>query len=319
MGGFLKLSIVSTMYRSAQYLEEFVSRSTAAVKSLTDDYEIVFVNDGSPDDSLHVALSMQERDPNIRIVDLSRNFGHHAAIVAGLESSTGDLVFLMDCDLEEQPEWLPRFHDELQRSNLDVVYGVQERRVSTASANLLGGIFWKAINFMSSVRIPHNPMTCRLMTRDYVNALLTVEDRVLYLAGVFSWAGFQQKGIPLVKSPRPKGHASTYSVGKRLLQVTESFSSFSIAPLFMVFITGVLTWVASIIYATYIIGVKLIWPEHVVGGFASLMLSVWFFSGLIILSIGIVGLYLAKVFQEVKRRPLFIVKKTYEGESHVTR
>ncbi|MCQ1769259.1 glycosyltransferase family 2 protein [Neorhizobium galegae] len=314
----MKLSVVSTMYRSAQYLEAFISRCTAAAMSVTDHYEIVLVNDGSPDDSLHVALSMQERNPNIRIVDLSRNFGHHAAIVAGLESSTGDLVFLMDCDLEEQPEWLPRFHDELQRHHLDVVYGVQERRVSTTSANFLGEVFWKSINFMSSVRIPHNPMTCRLMTRDYVNALLTVEDRVLYLAGVFSWAGFKQKGVPLVKSPRPKGHGSTYSVGKRLLQVTESFSSFSIAPLFMVFMTGVVTWAASIIYAFYIIAIKLIWPDSVVGGFASLMLSIWFFSGLIILSIGIVGLYLAKVFQEVKRRPLFIVKKTYEGARNVT-
>ncbi|WP_172724395.1 glycosyltransferase [Neorhizobium tomejilense] len=104
-----------------------------------------------------------------RVCYLSRNFGPHAAIVAGLESSTGDLVFLMDYDLEEQPEWLPRFHDELQRHHLDGVYGVQERRVSTTSANFLGEMFWKAIHFMSSVMIPHNPVTWRLMTRDDVN------------------------------------------------------------------------------------------------------------------------------------------------------
>lgn len=169
MGASVKLSLVSTMYRSARYLESFICRSTAAIMSVTDDYEIVLLNDGSPDDSLQMALSMQERNPNIRIVDLSRNFGHHAAIVTDLESWTGDPVFLVDCDLEEQPEWLPRFHDERQRHHLDVVYGVQERRVSTTSANFLGEVFRKAINFMSSVRIPHNPMTCRLMTRDYVN------------------------------------------------------------------------------------------------------------------------------------------------------
>ncbi|WP_370689881.1 glycosyltransferase [Neorhizobium galegae] len=99
---------------------------------------------------------------------LSHKFGHHGAIVAGLESSTGDLVFLMDCDLEEQPEWLPRSHDELQ-SHLDVVYGVQERRVSTTSANFLGEVFWKAVNFLWSVRIPYNSVTGRLMTHDYVN------------------------------------------------------------------------------------------------------------------------------------------------------
>lgn len=309
----MKISVVSTMYRSARYVEAFVNRSVAAVRSLTDDYEIVLVNDGSPDESLQIALSIQQKTSNVRIIDLSRNFGHHAAIVAGLESSSGDLVFLMDCDLEEQPEWLPRFYEELQNNDLDVVFGVQERRVSTASANFFGGLFWRFINFMSSVKIPHNPMTCRLMTRDYVDALLTVGDRVLYLAGVFSWAGFKQKGIPLVKSPRPRGHASTYSLGRRLIQVTESFSSFSVAPLFLVFTAGVLTWIASIIYAAYIIMIKLLWTDTVVSGFASLMLSIWFFSGLIILSIGVVGLYLAKVFQEVKRRPRFIVRKTYEG------
>lgn len=314
----MKLSIVSTMYRSDSYLEAFVDRSIAAVTSLTDDYEIILVNDGSPDESLKIALSIQRKNPRICVIDLSRNFGHHAAIVAGLERSVGDFVFLMDCDLEEQPEWLPRFYEELKNDNLDVVFGIQERRVSTASANFFGELFWKSINFMSTVKIPHNPMTCRLMTRDYVDALLTLGDRVLYLAGVFSWAGYNQKGIPLVKSPRPDGHASTYNLGRRLVQVTESFSSFSVAPLFIVFTAGVLTWLASIIYAAYIIVIKLMWPDTVVGGFASLMLSIWFFSGLIILSIGIVGLYLAKVFQEVKRRPLFIVKKTYEGARNVS-
>lgn len=318
MGARMKISVVSTMYRSARYLEEFINRSVTAVMSLSRDYEIILVNDGSPDESLQIALSIQQKIPNVRIVDLSRNFGHHAAIVAGLENSSGDLVFLMDCDLEEQPEWLLQFYDELQNSGVDVVFGIQARRISTASANFFGELFWKSINFMSSVNIPHNPMTCRLMTRDYVDALLTVGDRVLYLAGVFSWTGFKQKGIPLVKCPRPKGHRSTYSLGRRMVQVAESFSSFSAAPLFIVFTAGVVTWIASIVYATYIIFTKLVWPETVVGGFASLILSIWFFSGLIILSIGIVGLYLAKVFQEVKRRPLFIVRRTYEGTRNVS-
>lgn len=314
----MKLSIVSTMYRSVPYLPDFVRRVSDAAASLTSEYELILVNDGSPDESLAVALELQRNYPFVCVLDLARNFGHHAAIVAGLDRAQGDYVFLIDSDLEEQPEWLPQFYEALRNSDVDVVFGVQERRVAGTVSNLFGRAFWASINFMSSVRIPSNPMTCRLMTRDYLAALLTVEDRVLYLAGVFAWTGFRQKGIALTKSPRPQGHKSTYSLRRRFSQVVESFSSFSIAPLYIVFLTGLLTWIASLAYGVYMFLVKLFWPDSVQGGFTSLMLSIWFFSGLVILSIGIVGLYLAKIFQEVKRRPLYIVRKFYEGNTNVS-
>jgi putative glycosyltransferase len=314
----VKLSIVSTLYHSALHIAEFVQRAAiAANKHAGDDYEIILVNDGSPDNSLRVALELQLEYPSIRILDLSRNFGHHSAILAGLEEAKGDYVFLIDSDLEEQPEWLHRFFEELHSDNLDVVFGVQERRIASAASNFFGELFWISINFMSSVQIPHNPMTCRLMTRDYVNALLSVEDRVVYLAGVFAWTGFRQKGIGLVKLPRPRGHKSNYSIRRRLFQVTESFSSFSVAPLYAVFLAGVVIWILSVAFGTYQIALKLLRPEFVLSGFTSLIISIWFFSGLMILSIGVVGLYLARIFQEVKRRPLYIVKKIYEGKSNV--
>jgi putative glycosyltransferase len=309
----VKLSIVSTMYRSAPYLKDFVSRISAVAASVTPDFELVLVNDGCPDNSLDVALDLQKDRPYIRILELSRNFGHHSAIVAGLERAEGDFIFLIDSDLEEQPEWLPRFFDELISDRQDVVFGFQERRIAGVASNLLGAAFWISINFMSSVRIPPNPMTCRLMTREYVDALLTVEDRVLYLAGVFAWAGFRQKGIGLVKSSRTQGQESTYSIRRRVVQVTDSFSSFSVAPLYAVFVIGVLTWVASMAFGIYLFAAKLIWPDTILSGFTSIILSLWFFSGLIILSMGIIGLYMAKIFQEVKRRPLYIIKKIHEG------
>ncbi len=164
----MKLSIVSTMYRSSSFLEEFAARIASAAEKITRDYELILVNDGSPDDSLDVALRLQERNPNIRVVDLSRNFGHHAAIVAGLKDAVGDRVFLMDCDLEEQPEWLSFFEEEMGRSGADVVYGVQKERVGSWASNIAGELFWRGINVFSSVRIPRNPMTCRLMSRAYV-------------------------------------------------------------------------------------------------------------------------------------------------------
>lgn len=310
----MKLSIVSTMYRSSAYLSEFSRRIDRVAAQITNRYELILVNDGSPDDSLAVALKIQAENPKIQIVDLSRNFGHHAAIVAGLERASGDHVYLIDCDLEEQPEWLPLFKQEMEQSNADVVFGVQQKRVASIFSNFFGELFWRSLNMMSNVRIPHNPMTCRLMKKTYVDALLSVGDRVLYLAGVFAWAGFKQQPLYLVKTPRPSKHKSTYNLSRKMLQVVDSFSSFSVAPLSLVFIMGVPIWLVSICYGAYLLVRKMLEPETVLSGYTSMMFSIWFLSGSIIIAIGIAGLYIAKIFQEVKRRPLFITKKIYRGE-----
>ncbi|KAE9638945.1 glycosyltransferase [Pseudomonas sp. PB103] len=313
----MKLSIVSTLYRSAPFLEDFYQRVTSAARLMAgDDYEIIFVNDGSPDHSLQVALQLQSGDEHVQVVDLSRNFGHHAAIVAGLEHTRGGHVFLLDCDLEEQPEWLALFAEKMKETQADVVYGIQLERVSSPVSNFLGQSFWSTLNIMSNVRIPHNPMTCRLMTRQYVDALLSVGDRVLYLAGVFAWAGFTQTPLSLTKIPRPKIHKSTYSLSRKLLQVADSFSSFSVAPLSLIFSTGLIIWLGSLLYGLYLLIQKLVNPDIVLSGFTSIMLSLWFLGGTIILFLGILGLYVAKIFHEVKRRPLYIVRNFHKGNRH---
>ena len=308
----MKLSIISTLYKSSMFLEEFCQRTVAAAQKYAgEDFEIILVNDGSPDDSLPLALELQRQYKSIKIVDLSRNFGHHAAIVAGLELSVGEQVLLIDCDLEEQPEWLDIFTEKMDQCKADVVYGVQQQRTASRTSNFFGELFWSALNFMSSVRIPHNPMTCRLMTRKYVDALLTVQDRVLYLAGTFAWAGFTQIAVPLIKTPRIALQKSSYSLSRKLMQVADSFASFSVAPLMVLFLTGLLIWLGSVVFALGILIEKLLFPETVLSGFTSIMISIWFLGGTIILGTGIIGLYIAKIFQEAKRRPLYIVRKTY--------
>lgn len=308
----MKLSIIATLYRSSLFLEEFCQRITvAAQQQVGSEYELILVNDGSPDASMQIALELQSRHPSIKVVDLSRNFGHHAAIVAGLELSIGERILLMDCDLEEQPEWLQLFSEKMDESGVDVVYGVQQKRTASAASNLFGELFWSALNFMSSVRIPHNPMTCRLMTRRYVDALLSVQDRVLYLAGTFAWTGFTQMAIPLIKTPRITLQKSSYNLSRKLMQVVDSFASFSVAPLMVLFLTGLLIWAGSVFFALSILIEKLLYPETVLSGFTSIMISIWFLGGTIILGTGIIGLYIAKIFQEAKRRPLYIIRKVY--------
>jgi putative glycosyltransferase len=304
------------MYRSAPFLPAFCQRVASVAQCITEDYELILVNDGSPDDSLNVALALQKNEPRIQIVELSRNFGHHAAIVAGLETARGDHVFLIDCDLEEQPEWLPDFISEMEATDADVVFGTQQSRVASRGSNLFGELFWRALNLMSNVKIPHNPMTCRLMQRVYVDALLRVEDRVLYLAGTFAWTGFRQVAIPLTKTPRPTTHRSSYSLTRKLMQVVDSFSSFSVAPLTVIFLLGLVIWVGSMAMGLYLFAERLLHPKAILSGFTSLMLSIWFLSGIVIMTLGILGLYIGKIFQEVKRRPLYITRKIHKGEFH---
>jgi putative glycosyltransferase len=287
---------------------------TIAAKAMADDdYEIVFVNDGSPDDSLQILIALQVSDPNIQIVDLSRNFGHHAAIVAGLAHAKGQRVFLVDCDLEEQPEWLQLFFVKMDESAADVVFGVQRERVASRFSNLLREMFWSTLNMMSMVSMPHNPMTCRLMSRRYVDALLGVGDHVLYLAGVFAWTGYTQASIPLKKAPRLRTRKSTYGLVRKIVQVVDSFTSFSTLPLSLIFFFGLIVWLVTMLFAVLLLVKKLLHPEMVLSGFVSIMISIWFLGGATILVLGVIGLYVAKVFQEVKRRPLYIVRNVYQG------
>ena len=311
----MNLSIVSTMYRSAPFLEAFCERVVRAAEAQGAAFEVVLVNDGSPDDSLDVALALQARDARIKVVDLTRNFGHHAAIVAGIEHARGDRVFLIDCDLEEQPEWLPQFVERMDATGADVVFGVQRRRIASPLSNFLGEAFWLLMRRMSNVALPRNPMTCRLMSRRYVDALLQVGDRVLYLASVFAWTGFRQESLPLTKQPRPQAAGTTYSISRKLVQVVDSLASFSAAPLTAIFFAGLVIWLGSIAIGGYVVVGKLLYPERVLSGFTSVMLSIWFLGGLVILILGILGLYISKIFQEVKRRPLYLVRAIHRGTS----
>src|SRR5438034_8137613 len=181
----MELSIVTTLYRSAPYVRDFYTRASQAASSLTSSYEIVFVNDGSPDDSLERAIEIQRQDPRVRIIDLSRNFGHHKAMMTGLERATGDLAFLIDSDLEEDPAWLRQFRATLADTNADVVYGVQTRRKGNWFERATGYIYYALFNALLEHPLPRNMVTARLMTRRYVDQLVRHRDREVCVAGLW--------------------------------------------------------------------------------------------------------------------------------------
>lgn len=308
----MKLSIVTTMYYSSPYLEEFYRRCCQALAPITSDYEFVLVNDGSPDDSLETALHLREKDPRVRVVDLSRNFGHHRAMMIGVSYAQGDLVFLIDCDLEEPPEALPLLYETMQAASADVIYGVQRERVGSWFIRASGSAFYALYNFLADHPIPNNVLTARLMTRRYVTQLVRHQERVFSIEGLWEITGFKQVPVPLDKAPY-KG-SSTYTFARKMTMAINSITAFSNKPLIYIPCLGMLITFPASLGILYLV-VRYFMLGGGVEGWASLIVSIWFLGGLIIFLLGIIAIYLSVIFMEVKQRPYAIVRHVYDGES----
>jgi putative glycosyltransferase len=307
----MKLSVITTMYRSRNYLHEFYNRIVSAANELKFDYELIFVDDGSPDDSLKIALQLQEQNPKIKVIELSRNFGHHKAIMAGLRECCGDLVFLIDCDLEEDPELLIRFYEKMIAENCDVVYGVQKSRKGNWHERFFGYLFYKMFNYFAYHKIPVNTIMARLMTSDYVKALTEFDEREFFLASTFVHAGFDQRPMEVLKGS--KG-SSTYDISKKIQLMVNAIVSDSNKPLVLVFYLGAFICLCAVLGVVAILYYHL-FIEKMRPGWPSLILSIWFLGGLIILCIGVVGVYLSKVYSQTKGRPTTQIKKKHVNEN----
>ena len=305
----MHLSIVTTLYMSAPHLQEFHRRISSAAAEITSDFEIIFVNDGSPDDSLARALALLKQDSRIRIIDLSRNFGHHRAIMTGLSYARGEKVFLIDCDLEEPPELLGKFYERMRSSAVDVVYGQQIARKGGLWERLTGAAFYKIFNLFSTEPVPANLVTVRLMSSRYVRNLVEHRDREIFLAGLWHITGFQQVAFPVVKASKS---GSTYNFARKVSILVNAITSFSNRPLVQVFYLGTFILLVSGSAALYLIVDKLFFGTFLFG-WPSLIVSIWLMCGLIIFCLGVIGIYLSKIFMEVKDRPYTIVRDIYEA------
>jgi len=306
----VRLSIVTTLYRSAPYVDEFYERAVAAARALTPDYELVFVNDGSPDDSLERARRLVSRDGRVRVIDLSRNFGHHRAMMTGLAHSRGELVFLIDSDLEEDPELLGRFHEALETSDVDVVYGVQETRKGSLGERVTGRLFYAAFNLLADIQLPRDVLVARLMTRRYVDSLVAHEERELLIAGLWQTTGYAQLPITVVKHATSE---TTYTLRQKLRLLTRGITAFSNRPLLFIAALGAGILALSAVWIVYLLAVLLFAGEPP-AGFTSILVSLWFLGGMIIFSIGVVAIYISVIFTETKGRPYTIVRETYEQD-----
>jgi putative glycosyltransferase len=306
----MKFSIVTTTYNSTSTIVPFVQRIHQTAKSLGNDFEIVIVDDGSTDDSVFQSRNLIKSFKEIVLVELSRNFGHHEALLCGLEKSKGDFVFLIDSDLEESPELLKTFYNELSDSNFDVVFGVSDRENIGLISRSSSSLFWKLFGTLTKLQIPVGVCTVRLMNRRYVDALLLHKEINVFLAGLWAVTGFKQKSFKIKKVY--KG-SSSYTFRKKIDLAFTSLVSFSGRPLRLIALVGMCLVVIALLMLSILIIRYFIWGDSSEGWLSIVSLLV-LFGGLQIAAIGLVAIYVASILDEVKSRPRTIVTKVWKEE-----
>ena len=304
-----QLSIVSTLYESEETIDDFIDRChSAAVAANYDSYELILVNDGSSDRGLSKALTKcQDRGITSILVDLSRNFGHHKALLTGLGYSSGAHIFLIDSDLEEEPELLLPFRERMTVTQSDVIYGIQKNRKGSLPEKLLGSLFYFLFEIITNLQYPKNVLTARLMNRKYVDSLMLYRESEPYLIGLWSLVGFTQNSLVVEKKSLS---LSQYTLKKKLSLAFNSIVSFSNRPLKGILYLGISAFVVFLVYGAKVL-VDYIINRSVLEGWTSTILSIWGFGSLTLLVLGLNALYLSKIYLEVKNRPFTIIKNIY--------
>jgi polyisoprenyl-phosphate glycosyltransferase len=301
-----KLSAVIACYGDAPAIPQMHQRLTATFQQLGVDYEIVFVNDASPDDAREVLAALAEGDPKVVVVNHTRNFGSQSAFSSGMEIATGDAVVLLDGDLQDPPELIAEFYARW-REGYDVVYGVREQRVTSFPMQLAYKLFYRVFRSLSYVSVPVDAGDFSLLDRRVVEALNALPESNRFLRGLRAWVGFKQVGVPYVRPERPFGQ-STNSFLRNLGWARKAILSFSYAPLNLIAWLAFVTVGFSVVAAIVQIVLRIAYPHSAPRGVTTLLLVVLFLGGIQLICLSIVGSYLAHIYDEVKRRPAFIVE-----------
>jgi len=302
------LSVILPCYNEEQIIAQTYCQLTQILQSLNNiDYELVFIDDGSEDSTFSILAGLQQEDPHIRIVQLSRNFGQQMATTAGMEHARGEAVILMDADLQDPPELIPDMISEWKKG-FDVVYGERTERPNEGLLKrLTSRAFYQIIHHLSDVEIPQNTGDFRLMDRTVVQAFLTLRERGRFVRGLISWLGFRQTGLYFRRPARQAGKTK-YPFTKSLKLAADAMVSFSSRPLKLA------TWLgfsasgvalAGIVYALVMRLLTDIW----VTGWTALFIAVLFMGGVQLICMGIIGEYIGRIYAETKCRPLYLIQK----------
>lgn len=312
-----RVSIAIPLYDEAEGLPELLRRLTAVVDELPGEgHEMVFVDDGSKDVTLQLLRRAAEDDPRITVVALSRNFGHQAALTAALEFVDGDVVVLMDGDLQDAPEIIPLMLERM-RDGYDVVYAKRDRRQEPWWLRLAYFTYYRILSTVSNVDLPVDAGDFAAFTAPVLDAVRSAPERHRYLRGLRAWAGFRQIGIRVDRDARHHGK-SKYGLRKLFHLASDGIFSFSIVPIRVAAALGGLTILATSLFALYALWAK-IFLDRSPQGFTAQILVITFVSGVNLLFLGIIGEYVGRVYEEVKGRPLYVVKSVHRGGRRLER
>ena len=297
------LSVVAPVYNEDGTVEEFFTRVCAALDGLP--FELILVNDGSTDGSPLVLDHIAESDPRVRVVHLSRNFGHQTALTAGLDHATGDAVVMLDADLQDPPELIPTMLDHW-RAGCDVVYAVrQERRGESRFKLTTARWFYRLFDKLAQVPLEHNSGDFRLLDRRALDALLSMRERNRFLRGMTVWVGYTQAAVPYQRDSRYAGETK-YTLSKMLKFSLDAISSFSHRPLQLATLFGFLISTLAFVAIPVVVVLRIL--GSYLPGFSALTIVVLLLGGIELIAIGIIGEYVGRIYDEVKGRPLYLVR-----------
>jgi glycosyltransferase involved in cell wall biosynthesis len=307
-----RLSVVVPVFNEQAVLPELYRRLAKVLDQICADGEIIFVNDGSNDDSIEVMRRLRKQDARIAIVDLSRNFGKEIAMTAGLDHACGDAVVVIDADLQDPPELIPQMIEHWQEG-YDMVYAQRTSRVGESVAKkATAHLFYRLMQRLSRVQIPQDTGDFRLLSRRAVAALASLREQHRFMKGLFAWIGYPQKAIPYERDARYDGKTK-WSYVRLWNFAIEGITSFSTIPLKVATYLGVITAFAAFLFGVLIVLQTLIYGNPV-PGYPSLLVVVLFLGGIQLIALGVIGEYLGRMFDETKGRPLYLIK-AYEAPS----
>lgn len=307
------ISVIVPIYFEEEVIGEFHRRTAQVLHKLESDYdfEIIYVNDGSTDKSLALLLGLYEKDKqHIKIIDFSRNFGHQLAITAGIDHARGDMVVLIDGDLQDPPEVIPQMVEKW-REGYHVIYGVRERRKGETAFKLLTAkLFYRLMSRFADVPLPVDAGDFRLIDRSVVAALKNIREGNRYLRGLISWLGFKQYGLLYKRDERYAGETK-YTLRKMLRFAADGVTSFSDKPLLMAGYFGALVSFVGFIWMLWIVFSYVTGYGDAIPGWSSLAVVMLLFGGLQMMFLGVLGMYIGRIYREVKARPLYVIAKSY--------
>jgi polyisoprenyl-phosphate glycosyltransferase len=307
--GGTMVSIVVPVFNEEENVPELHRRVSAAMKYMNLSFELIFVDDGSTDRSLDIMLEISEKDKNVKIIQLSRNFGHQVAIIAGIDHAYGEAVIMMDSDLQHPPELIEKLIEKWQEG-YDVVYTCRDQTPDVSRfKKLTSYCFYMLVNYLAEVNISPGTADFRLLDRNVIESLRTFGERSIFLRGIINWVGYRQAAIRYRAAARYSGE-SKYFFLRMVRFALHGITSFSSIPLYISAFLGMIISFCSFLYAGMVIYMRL-FTDRVVEGWTSVMVALLFLGGIHLITLGIQGIYLGQVYKEVKGRPRYLIRRVY--------